>query len=91
MKKLKRLCIYPNKDPEPKMHMLYECHGKSGTTDSTVFWFLKPPVKGMKVYGIDMNSHYSPYMSGHAFQYASFSSYIIDDIYNNGYVICHLN
>lgn len=44
--KVKRLCIYPNKDTEPKMHTLYECHGKSGTTESTVLWFLEPPVKG---------------------------------------------
>ena len=91
MKKLRRLCIYPNKDTEPKMHMLYECNGKKGTTESTVLWFLEPPVKGMSVYGIDMDSHYSPYMPGHAFRYAPFSSYIIDDIYSNGYVICHLN
>lgn len=91
MKKLRRLCIYPNKDTEPKMHMLYECNGKSGTAASTVLWFLEPPVKGMSVYGIDMDSHYSPYMLGHSFRYAPFSSYIIDDIYSNGYVICHLN
>lgn len=50
MKKVKRLCIYPNKDTEPKMHTLYECHGKSGTTESTVLWFLEPPVKGMLVW-----------------------------------------
>lgn len=46
MKKVKRLCIYPNKDTEPKMHTLYECHGKSGTTESTVLWFLEPPEIG---------------------------------------------
>ncbi len=91
MKKVRRLCMYPNKDSEPKMHTLYECHGKSGTTASTVLWFLEPPVKGMEVYGIDANSHYSPYMKGHAFRYATFSRYNIDDVYSNGYVICHLN
>lgn len=91
MKKVKRLCIYPNKDTEPKMHTLYECHGKSGTTESTVLWFLEPPVKVMLVYGIDINSHYLPYMKGHAFRYATFSRYIIDDIYSNGYIVCHLN
>lgn len=90
MKKVRRLCMYPNKDTEPKIHILYECHGKSGTTESTVLWFLEPPVKGMIIYGIDANSHYSPYMKGHAFRYATFIPYIIDDIYNNGYVICHL-
>lgn len=47
MKKLRRLCIYPNKDTEPKMHMLYECNGKNGTTASTMLWFLEPPVKGI--------------------------------------------
>ena len=90
MNKVRRLCMYPNKDSEPKMHTLYECHGKSGTTESTVLWFLEPPVKGTTVYGIDANSHYSPYMKGYAFRYATFSQYIIDDIYDNGYVICHL-
>ena len=47
-------------------------------------------LKGMEVYGIDASSHYSPYMKGHAFRYVKFSPYIIDDIYDNGYVICHL-
>ena len=32
-----------------------------------------------------------PYMKGHAFRYATFSRYIIDDIYSNGYIVCHLN
>lgn len=90
MKKVRRLCIYPNKAITPKMHLLYECNGKNGTTASTVLWFLELPVKGTTVYGIDANSHYSPYMKGHAFRYVIFSPYIIDDIYDNGYVICHL-
>lgn len=89
MKKVRRLCMYPNKDITPRMHLLYECHGKNGTTASTMLWFLEPPVKGMEVYGINANSHYSPYMKGHAFRYVIFSPYIIDDIYDNGYVICH--
>lgn len=90
MIKLRRLCIYPNKDTEPKMHILHECHAKCGTTASTVVWFLEQPIKGMSVYGIDINSHYSPYMTGCAFRYAPFKRYIIDDIYSNGNVICHL-
>lgn len=31
--------MWPGRDSEPKMHTLYECHGKSGTTGSTVLWF----------------------------------------------------
>lgn len=91
MKKLRRLCTYPGKDDKPKMHMLYECRGKSGTSASTILWFLDLPRKGASVYGIDENSHYSPYMEGQTFRYAQFSRYIIDDIYSDGYVICHLN
>lgn len=91
MKKLRRLCTYPNKDTDPRMHTLYECHGKSGTNESTILWFLEPPAKGISVYGIDIDSHYTPYMKGSAFRYATFKQYIIDEIYSNGYVICHLN
>lgn len=90
MKKLRRLCMVPREDNEPKMHTLYECTGKVGTTSTTILWFLEEPKKGMTVFGIDENSHYSPYMKGHAFRYAEFNSFVIDDVYVDGYVICHL-
>lgn len=89
MKKIRKLCINPSEDNEPSMHNLYEVQGKVGTTSTTTLWFLQEPQKGMDVWGIDENSHYSPYMKGHAFRYAEFSVYIIDDVYTDGYVICH--
>lgn len=88
-KKLRRLCINPLEDIEPKMHTLYECVGKNGTTATTRFWFLSEPTKGAKVVGIDENSRYSPYMNGHAFRYAEFSLFKIDDVHEDGYVKCH--
>lgn len=90
MKKLKRLCINPVEGNEPRMQTLYECHGKVGTTSSTRLWFLQEPKKGMMVWGIDENSHYSPYMKGHAFRYAEFSLFAIEDVYADGFVICYL-
>lgn len=81
--------MVPFKDDEPKMHTLYECHGKVGTTASTILWFLSVPKKGEWAWGIDENSHLSPYMNGHAFRYAEFRSYMIDDVYEDGFVVCH--
>ena len=86
-KKIRRKCMYPNVDKEPKMHTLYECLGKVGTTATDIIWFLDKPEKGKFCYGINENSHYSPYMEGHAFQYATFDRMFIDDIYPNGYVL----
>lgn len=88
--KIKRLCMLPLEDDKPKMHILFECHGKVGTTASTILWFLSEPRKGEWAWGIDENTHYSPYMKGHAFRYAKFCLYMIDDVYDNGFVICHL-
>lgn len=88
-KKIKRLCMKPWEDTEPKMHTLYECVGKNGTTSTTILWFMEEPQKGMEIFGIDENSHLSPYMKGHAFRYADFKRFIIDDVYEDGYVICH--
>lgn len=91
MKKIRRLCIHPRYDSEPKMHTLYECIGKVGTTATTVLWFMDVPQIGVKNYAIDEVEHLSPYNKGYAFRYAEFKSYMIDDIYHDGYVICHLN
>lgn len=88
-KKIRRLCMVPFEDDEPKMHTLYECHGKNGTTASTILWFLEEPKKGKQIWGIDENSHYSPYMNGQAFRYAEFNAFVIDNVYEDGFVICH--
>lgn len=88
-KKLRRLCMEPLVDKEPKMHTLYECHGKVGTTASTILWFMEEPKKGEQIWGIDENSHLSPYMNGHAFRYADFQTFVIDDVYADGFVVCH--
>ena len=90
MKKIRRLCMWPGRDSEPKMHTLYECHGKSGTTGSTVLWFLEEPKIGEVIYGIDECSRYSPYMPGQAFRYVEFEPFVIDDIYPAWFVICHI-
>lgn len=88
-KTLRRLCMIPFKEDEPKMHTLYECSAKVGTTSTTRIWFMDIPEKGKEMFGIDENTHYSPYMNGHAFRYAEFKWYVIDDVYEDGYVICH--
>lgn len=88
-KKIRRLCINPSEDNEPKMHTLFECLGKVGTTSTTRLWFMEEPQKGKWIYGIGENSHYTPYMNGHAFRYASFDMLVADDVYTDGYIICH--
>ena len=89
---IRRLCMEPYKDEEPKMHTLYGCYGKYGTTSSTKLWFMSEPKVGEVVFGIDeTKDRVSPYMKGHAFRYAKFSTIMIDNIYENGYVICHMN
>lgn len=88
-KRIRRLCMKPGEDIEPKIHTLYECVGKNGTSSTTVLWFMEEPKKGMEIYGIDERSRLSPYMNGHAFRYAEFNLFIIDDVYEDGYVICH--
>lgn len=88
-KKVRRLCTEPYKDNKPIMHTLYECHAKNGTTASTIIWFLAEPKIGGYIWGIDENTKYSPYMAGQAFRYARFERFFIDDIYRNGYVVCH--
>lgn len=89
MKKIRRLCIWPGRDSVPKMHALYEYHGKFGTTGSTILWFLEQPKAGSRVYGIHADSRYSPYMPGQAFRYAEFQAITIDAIYPDDFVICH--
>lgn len=88
-KKLRRLCMNPQCDVDPKMHTLYECVGKIGTHSTTVIWFLENPQKGMTVYGIENVGNLSPYMNGHAFRYARFTPFVIEDVYDDGYVICN--
>ncbi|MFR6456333.1 MAG: hypothetical protein ACLUPG_07255 [Roseburia faecis] len=41
------------------------------------------------MYGISEEDHVSPYMEGMAFRYAEFKPYMIDEIYSNGFVVCH--
>ena len=80
MKELRKLCMHPLCDAEPKMHTIYEYIGKAGTKGTTVLWFLEIPKK---------EDHVSPYMEGMAFRYAEFKTYMIDEIYSNGFVVCH--
>ena len=51
---------------------------------------LRKPEIGNIVYGIDECSRYSPYMPGQAFRYVEFEPFVIDDIYPDGFVICHI-
>lgn len=81
--------MYPRHDSEPKMHTIYECIGKAGTKGTTVLWFLEAPKKGTKVYGISEDDHISPYMEDMVFRYAEFKLYVIDEVYSNGFVVCH--
>lgn len=76
MKELRKLCMHPRHDSEPKMHTIF-------------LWFLDIPEKGAKVYGVNENDHVSPYMQGMAFRYAEFKSYMVDEVYSNGFVVCH--
>ena len=84
MKKIRRLCTWPGQDSVPKMHTLYEYHGKFGTTGSTILWFLEQPKVGSRVYGIHADSRYSPYI-----RYAEFQAIMIDAIYPDDFIICH--
>lgn len=82
MKKLRRLCTFPD-DTEPKMHTIYEYHGKLGTMGSTILWLDRIPVVGEDVWGIcEDTDRVSPYMEGHAFRYAEFSHLLVDRMYS---------
>lgn len=88
-RKVRRLCIDPRKDKEPKMHSLYECTGKVDTGSSNMIWFLDEPKVGEEVYGVSSDDRVSPYMKGQAFRYAEFHPFEIDNVYMTGFVVCH--
>lgn len=81
MKKIKRKTMIEQlNDTKPKMHTLYEYFGKCGTHQSTRFWFVENPKVGDVVIGVCEDDHYSPYMGGTAFQYATWKEFYIADI-----------
>lgn len=93
MKKIRRKTMVDCKmmgyfDEEPKMHTLYECHGKYGTHGTSIFWLLAEPKIGENVVGICAEQRYSPYDKGQAFQYAHWCIFEVWDI---NYNICGNN
>lgn len=79
MKTLKRKTMFVD-DTDAKMHTIYEYDGKMGTTSRTKFWFTEIPTKNATIYGVCEEDRETPYKNGHAFQYAHWCLFHIDDI-----------
>lgn len=88
MKELRKLCMHPLCDAEPKCIRFTNISEKPGRKVRQFCGSLRSQ-KGAKVYGISEEDHVSPYMEGMAFRYAEFKPYMIDEIYSNGFVVCH--